>query len=80
MAGGISPISSSSRVPPWAASILPTMRRVAVLCAPFSAPNSSLSNRVSGTAAQLTSTNGPRAGRTVVQRGPGSICRCRSRR
>ena len=60
-ASGISPISSRNSVPPCAAAILPGMRRVAVECAPFSAPNSSLSKSVSGSAAQLISTNGPRA-------------------
>ena len=42
----------------FAASILPSIRRTAVLCAPFSAPNSSLSTSVSGIAPQFTSTKG----------------------
>ena len=56
--GSISEISSSSRVPPWASSNLPTRRATAPVKAPFSWPNSSLSSRLSGIAAQLTEMNG----------------------
>src|SRR3954470_12726446 len=52
----ISLISSSSRVPPLASSNLPTRRATAPVKAPFSWPNSSLSSRCSGMAAQLTAT------------------------
>ena len=45
-------------MPPSAAATLPRTLRVAVECAPFSAPNSSLSIKPSGIAAQLTATNG----------------------
>ena len=59
----MSPISSSKSVPPFAALTLPSMSRVAAENAPFLAPKSSLSIRLSGMAAQFTATNGPsRAG------------------
>ena len=53
-----SPTSSSNSVPPCAAASLPSMRRTAVECAPCTAPNSSLSIKDSGIAAQLSSTKG----------------------
>ena len=55
----ISLISSSSSVPPSAASNLPTRRATAPEKAPFSWPNSSDSSRFSGIAAQFSATNGP---------------------
>ncbi len=55
----ISLTSSSSSVPPCAASNLPIRRAIAPLNAPFSWPNSSLSSSASGIAAQLSATNGP---------------------
>jgi hypothetical protein len=55
---GSSPISSRNSVPPSAARTLPSTRRVAVECAPGSAPNSSLSTSSRGRAAQFSSTNG----------------------
>ena len=55
----MSPISSSSNVPPSACSKHPTRCVVAPLNAPRSCPNISVSISVSGTAAQLTATNGP---------------------
>ena len=57
-AGFISPISSSMSVPPSACSNLPTRSVAAPVNAPFSWPNSSLSSRSSGSAAQFTLTNG----------------------
>ena len=54
----ISEISSSSSVPPFASSNLPTRRATAPVKAPFSWPNSSDSSSVSGMAAQLTQMNG----------------------
>src|SRR6266446_3434059 len=58
VATGISPISSSSRVPPSASSKHPVRRSKAPVKAPFSWPNISLSIRVSGMAARLIGTNG----------------------
>ena len=58
---GMSPISSSSSVPPWAISSRPGLADTALVKAPFSWPNSSLSSSVSVSAAQLISTNGPAA-------------------
>ena len=55
---GISPISSSRIVPPSASSNLPGRFATAPVNAPFPWPNSSLSSNDSGTAAQLTATNG----------------------
>ncbi len=63
---GISPISSRNSVPPWACSILPWTVRTAPVKAPFSWPNSSLSSRFSGMAAQLIATKG------LFARGPRS--------
>ena len=54
----ISEISSSSSVPPVASSNLPMRRATAPVKAPFSWPNSSLSSRFSGIAAQLIEMNG----------------------
>ena len=51
-AGGISPISSRNRVPPWACSIRPRLGRCAVEWAPRSYPKSSLSSSSAGMAAQ----------------------------
>src|SRR6516225_4099283 len=56
---GISPISSSNSVPFCATSKHPARRSEAPVNEPFSWPNSSLSMRVSGKAAQLIATNGP---------------------
>ena len=61
--GSISLTSSSSSVPPVASSNLPTRRATAPVKAPFSWPNSSDSSRLSGIAAQLRATKGPRARR-----------------
>ena len=61
--GSISLISSSSKVPPSAASNLPIRRASAPEKAPFSWPNSSDSSRFSGIAAQFSATNGPPARR-----------------
>ncbi len=55
---GISPISSRNSVPPLASSSSPCFCARASVKAPFSWPNSSLSSRSFGMAAQLTSTNG----------------------
>ncbi len=46
-------------MPPSAASNFPTRSRMAPVKAPLTWPNSSLSSRVSGMAAQLTGTKGP---------------------
>jgi hypothetical protein len=54
----MSPISSRKSVPPSASSNRPFLRAVAPVNAPFSYPNSSDSISVSGSAAQLTFTNG----------------------
>ena len=59
MPTGISPISSSSSVPPSASSKQPTRRSTAPVKAPFSWPKISLSMSDSGIAAQLTATKGP---------------------
>ncbi len=53
------PISSRKIVPPSAASNLPGLSRTAPVNAPRAWPKSSLSSRLSGSAPQLTSTNGP---------------------
>ena len=55
----MSPISSSSSVPPSACSNRPRRRTLAPVKAPRSWPNSSLSSSASGMAAQLTATNRP---------------------
>ena len=47
-------------MPPSAASNFPTRSRIAPVKAPFTWPKSSLSSRLSGIAAQLTATKGPR--------------------
>jgi hypothetical protein len=52
------PISSRNKVPPSASSNLPSLSRVAPVNAPSSWPNSSLSSRLSATAAQLMVMNG----------------------
>src|SRR3989441_1024777 len=57
----MSAISSRNSVPPDACSKRPTRRATAPVNAPFSCPKSSLSNKFSGIAAQLTATNGPGA-------------------
>ena len=54
----MSPISSRNTVPPSASSKSPFLAVLASVKAPFSWPNSSLSRRVEGTAAQLMATNG----------------------
>src|SRR5437899_1758590 len=54
-----SPISSRKSVPPAATSKRPRLRRSAPVNAPRSCPKSSDSASVSGSAAQLTATNGP---------------------
>ena len=59
VARGISPISSSITVPPWADSMRPSLRVVAPVNAPRSWPNSSFSSSVSLSAAQLSWTSGP---------------------
>ncbi len=46
-------------MPPWAISKRPRRWLTALVKAPFSWPNSSLSSRFSGNAAQLTATSGP---------------------
>src|SRR5207253_1310749 len=58
VAGAISPTSSRKMVPPSASSNRPSRRSAAPVNAPFSWPNSSLSSRVSGMAAQFTAMNG----------------------
>ncbi len=68
---GISASSSSSSVPCCASSKQPARRSTAPVKAPFSCPNSSLSIRVSGIAAQLMATNGAAASRAEVVDGPG---------
>ena len=55
---GMSPISSSSRVPPSAAWNSPSWSRVAPVKAPLTCPNSSDSSRSSAIALQLIATNG----------------------
>ena len=57
-AGGSSPISSRKIVPPSPCWNLPRRFSRAPVKAPFAWPNSSLSNRVSGMAAQFTVTSG----------------------
>src|SRR5690348_12976194 len=57
--GGMSPISSRNRVPPFACSKRPMLRAVAPVKAPFSWPNSSLSISSRGIAAMLIATKGP---------------------
>ncbi len=59
MAAGMSPTSSRNIVPPWAISKRPRRWLTALVNAPFSWPNSSLSRSVSGMAAQLTAIIGP---------------------
>ena len=56
---GMSPTSSRNSVPPAASSILPSVVLTAPVKAPFSCPNSSLSSRFSGMAAQLIATKAP---------------------
>ena len=58
---GSSPISSSSNVPPRAASKSPCRVWKAPVKAPRTLPNSSLSTSSGGSAAQLTATKGPAA-------------------
>ena len=68
-ASGRSPISSRNSVPLSASSILPGVCLTAPVNAPFSWPNSSLSSRFSGIAAQLMATNCCAAPmRQIVQR------------
>ncbi|MDT4855277.1 hypothetical protein FQZ97_896220 [compost metagenome] len=69
-ASGMLSISSRNRVPPWACSILPMRLPWAPVKAPLSWPNSSLSKRFSGMAAQFSATKG------LSARGPKS---CRQR-
>src|SRR5467141_1813621 len=61
VSSAMSPISSRNRVPPSAASNLPSRRATAPVNAPFSWPNSSLSTSSRENAAQLTGMNGPLA-------------------
>src|SRR3989344_2680800 len=60
-AGGMSPISSSNKVPPSAAWNSPLWLLTASVKAPLTWPNSSDSSRASGMAPQLTATKGWRA-------------------
>ena len=60
----MSPTSSRKMVPPLHCSNLPMRRRSAPVKAPFSWPNSSLSSRLSGMAAQFMARNG------ALARGP----------
>ena len=60
---GISPISSSSRVPCWATSKQPARRSEAPVNDPFSCPNSSLSISVSGQRRAVDGHEGPLAPR-----------------
>ena len=55
----MSPISSRNSVPPCAYSSRPILSAVAPVNAPFTYPNSSLSNSVSTTAEQLQVTKRP---------------------
>jgi hypothetical protein len=55
---GMSPTSSRNSVPPPAFSMCPIFRDVAPVKAPRSWPKSSLSSRLSGSAAQLSATKG----------------------
>ena len=55
---GNSPISSRNSVPPCASTNFPTCFSVAPVKAPFSCPNRIDSTRFSGSAPQLTVTNG----------------------
>ena len=68
---GSSPISSRKIVPPLATSNRPTRCSSAPVNAPLRWPNSSLSIRVSGSAPQLTATNGLSARRLCSMHGPG---------
>ncbi len=61
MRGEISPISSRNSVPPSACSKRPSRRAARPVKAPRSWPNSSLSSRVSASAAQCSLTKGPPA-------------------
>ena len=54
----ISPTSSRNSVPVWDSSSRPILLETACVKAPRSCPKSSLSNKASGMAAQLTTTNG----------------------
>ena len=54
---GMSPTSSRNSVPPWASSKRPIRCAIAPVNAPFSWPNSSLSSRPVGMAAQFSLTN-----------------------
>jgi hypothetical protein len=58
LSGSMSPISSSSRVPPSASSIRPGLAVTAPVNAPFSWPNSSDSSTSRGSAPQWIGTNG----------------------
>ncbi len=58
MASGISDISSRKIIPPSAWTKSPFLFAKAPVKAPFSKPNSSLSRRVAGMAAQLIGTKG----------------------
>ena len=58
MASGVSPISSRKIVPPLASSNLPSLASTPV-ATPRSMPKSSLSRRLSGTAAQFSARKGP---------------------
>ena len=56
VASGMSPISSRNSVPPWACSNNPALSFVAPVNEPLTWPNSSLSNSVSTTAEQFSTT------------------------
>ena len=66
VSAGNAPISSSSRVPPSASTILPILAAKAPGKAPFSWPNNSLSMMLAGTALQSTVSSGPRARRLAA--------------
>jgi hypothetical protein len=65
-ASGISPTSSSSRVPPLATWKNPRRVSVALVKAPLRKPNSSDSNSSAGMAAQSTARKGSMACRTTI--------------
>jgi hypothetical protein len=72
----MSPISSRNSVPPSARSKRPTRFATAPVKAPFSWPNSSVSRRCSGIAAQFTGTKGPLPPGPRIRGGPGPPLPC----
>ena len=82
MVSGMSPTSSRNSVPPCAASTSPALAACAPVKAPFSWPNSSLSNSVSGRLAQSTTTSGRPRRRSprAPARATRVLCRCPIRR